>query len=100
MGGAVIRHAVFFKFKPEIGADERADFVLRLRALPQIVPGIMDPEVGTDLVHSARSYDAALLFGFPDREALDAYQNHPKHLPVVETARQICESVATVDYEL
>ncbi len=96
----MIRHVVLFRFKPEIGADERAEFVLRLRALPQVVPGILHPEVGADLFHTPRSYDAALVFGFDDREAFDSYQNHPKHLPVVETARQICDSVVAIDYEL
>jgi hypothetical protein len=96
----VIRHVVLFKFKPEIEAVERADFVLRLKALPQQVAGILNPEVGADIVHSPRSHDVALVFGFPDREALDAYQTHPKHIPVIETARQICASIIAVDYEL
>lgn len=96
----MIRHVVFFKFKPEIPAEERAEFVMRLRGLPQNVPGVEQPEVGEDFVHSPRSYDVAIVFGFAGREALDAYQTHPKHLPVVETARQICESILSVDYEL
>ena len=96
----MIRHVVFFKFKPEVSPADRADLVARLRALPERVPGILQPEVGEDLVRSPRSYDVALVFGFEDRAAMDRYQVHPNHVPVVERARRLCESIIAVDYEL
>ena len=96
----MIRHAVFFKFKPEISEDDRADFLARVQALPQRVPGILQPETGRDFLRTPRSYDVALLFGFADRAALALYQSHPNHIPVVERAKQICESIAAVDYEV
>ncbi len=96
----MIRHIVFFKFKPEVSEADRAEFVARLKALPERVPGILKPEVGEDFVRSPRSYHVALVFGFEDRAALDRYQMHSNHAPVVERARQICESIATVDYEI
>jgi len=97
---SVIRHIVFFKLKPEISAEERKDFVRRLKELPSRVPGVLAPEIGEDFMGSARSYHAALIFGFADRAALDLYATHPNHLPVVERARQICESIVTVDFEV
>lgn len=96
----MIRHAVFFKFKPEVSQADRADLVARLKSLPERVPGILKPEVGEDFMKSPRSYHAALVFGFEDRAALDRYQTHPNHVPVVERARQICESIVAVDYEI
>ena len=96
----MVRHAVFFKFKPETGEGDRADFVARLRSLPGLVPGILQPEIGEDFLHTPRSYDVALLLGFEDQAALDHYQTHPNHVPVVARAREICSSVAAVDYIL
>ncbi len=101
----VIRHVVFFKFKPEVSAEERKDFVLRLKDLPERVPGIMKdgrgtPEVGEDFMGAPLSYHVALIFTFPDRQALERYASHPNHLPVVERGRQICESIAAVDFEV
>ncbi len=96
----MIRHIVFFKFKTETSAEERKDFVRCLKELPSRVPGVLAPEVGEDFMGSARSYHVALIFSFAERAALDVYATHPNHTPVVERARQICESIATVDFEV
>ena len=96
----MIRHIVFFKFKPETSAEDRKDLLQRVKELPLQVPGIVAPEVGEDFMGSPRSYHAALIFSFADRAALNHYATHPDHLPVVERARQICESIAAVDFEV
>lgn len=96
----MLRHVVFFKFKPEISEQDRTDFFASVQALPEQVPGILKPETGRDILRTPRSYDVALLFGFEDRAALDHYQTHPNHVPVVERAKQICESIVAVDYEI
>ncbi len=101
---AVIRHVVLFKFKPEVTTGDRKDFVRSLKELPERVPGIIQegrgsPEVGEDFTGSPRSCHVALIFSFADRQALERYASHPNHLPVVERAKQICEAVATVDFE-
>ncbi len=99
-GTQLIRHVVLFRFKPETGQEERDEFSARVRALPETVPGVLRPEVGVDFLRTPRSYDVGLVFGFPDRAALDCYQTHPNHLPVVETAKRICDSIVALDYEL
>ena len=96
----MIRHIVFFKFKLAIADADRVDFVARLRTLPERVPGILKPEIGEDFLHTPRSYDVALVLGFEDQAALDAYQSHPNHVPVVARAHEICSSIAAVDYLL
>ena len=96
----MVRHVVFFKFKADVNETDRADIVARLKALPERVPGVLKPEVGEDFLKSPRSYDVALVFGFEDRAALDRYQNHRNHVSVVERVRQLCESIAAVDYEI
>ena len=96
----MISHIVLFKFKPETADAERAAFAARVKALPERVPGVLKPEVGEDFLKSPRSYDVALVFGFEDRAALERYQSHPNHVPVVETARQICQSIIAIDYEI
>lgn len=95
----MIRHIVFFRFKSDTSASDRADFVSRLRALSGRVPGIEQLEVGEDFLHTPRSYDVALVVTFRDRAAIDAYQVHPNHVPVPQRAREICDSIASVDYE-
>ncbi len=96
----MIRHVVLFKFKAGIAAEERKSLYQRLKALPEKVPGVVKPEAGEDFLRTPRSYDIALVFGFESREAMDRYQAHPEHVPVVQRAREICDSIVAVDYEI
>src|SRR2546421_8616977 len=96
----MVRHAVFFKFKPEVSQQDRAAFITELRELPAKIPSILRPEVGEDFVGSPRSCHAALIFGFTDRQALNEYATHPEHQPVLARAKEICESIAAVDFEM
>jgi quinol monooxygenase YgiN len=95
----MIKHIVFFRFKPEVAEAEREEFLSMLRALPERISEVLSLEVGVDVVHSPRSFDAALVSTFADLQALDAYAKHPEHQPVLARARDICAQVAAVDYE-
>ena len=94
----MIVHIVCFKYKAEVDASARTLHRERLRALSNI-DGIIDLKVGEDIVRSSRSYDTGLVIGFRDRAALDAYQRHPRHVPVAQFGPASCESVVAVDFE-
>jgi hypothetical protein len=40
-----------------------------------------------------------LVIAFRDRAALDAYQAHPRHVPVAQFGAANCENVIAVDFE-
>ena len=67
--------------------------------LPNKVTEIHTYEFGQDLIHSAKSYDFAIVALFANLETLDCYQTHPHHLPVVKKIQEICDNVVTVDFE-
>ena len=94
----MIVHMVCFKYRAEVDEPARAHHRERLRALADI-DGIVDLKVGGDVVRSPRSYDTGLLILFRDRAALDAYQKHPRHVPVAQFGPANCESVVAVDFE-
>ena len=95
----MINHVVLMKFKPGVCDADIEALERILDALPNIITEIHTYEFGRDLVHSPSSYDFALTALFANLEALNRYQNHPQHLPVLKTMQEICESVATVDFE-
>jgi hypothetical protein len=99
-GTFMLRHLIFFKFKPETSVERRQNFVRMLRDLPAQIPGIVEGEVGEDVLHKERSFDVALVFTFKDREALNADTPHPKHILVIEESHRINERVCSVDYEV
>ena len=94
----MIHHVVLMKFKPEVTEADIGDLEKRLDDLPNRIIEIKMYEFGRDLLHSQRSYDFALVSLFANLQALERYQKHPDHLPVVEKVKTMCESVITVDF--
>jgi len=94
----MIVHLVCFKYKSNVDPSARTQHRERLRALRDI-DGIIDLKVGEDVVRSARSYDTGLVITFRDRAALDAYQKHPRHIPVAQFGPSHCDSVVSVDFD-
>jgi hypothetical protein len=95
----MIKHVVFFKFKPEASRDERREALDELRSLPDKVDVIREFEVGEDILGQPRSWDAALISTFDDLAALEEYQRHDDHLPVVRRMQLICDAIGSVDFE-
>ncbi|MCL2545390.1 MAG: Dabb family protein [Clostridia bacterium] len=95
----MIRHIVLFRLKDRSRESlEKAAAVLR--GMEGKIEGLVSLEVGIDFLHSERSYDIALNTLFTDRAALDAYQDHPVHLPVKEHMHAARESSCAADYEV
>jgi hypothetical protein len=93
-------HIVCWKYKPETTDEQREDHRSKLRALPGMIPNIESFEVGSDILHLERSFDTGLVAKYPERAALDFYNDHPEHQKVVALGRQIAEKVVSVDFEI
>jgi len=94
----MIRHVVFFKFKPDIGAADRQAGISALRGLPDKIDFIRTFELGEDVLRLPRSWDLVLIATYDDLDALHAYTVHPDHVPVAELLRGLCVSVGSVDF--
>lgn len=94
----MITHIVLFKLK-----DRSPESVARTAAVLRDMEGKIDVlrhlEVGTDVLHSERSYDIALYTKFDSMEDLNAYQVHPVHKLVIEHMMSVREASVSVDYE-
>ena len=95
----MIRHVVFFKFKPEVPAEEWMSALDALRALPEKIDVIRAFEVGENIIPSTRAWDAVLLALYDDLEALQEYSLHHEHVVVAGKLKAVCESIGSVDYE-
>jgi len=63
------------------------------------IPFLRFIEVGTDIIHSERSYDVALYTKFDTLKDMEAYQIHPAHVKVSEYIQSVKESSVAIDYE-
>lgn len=94
----MIKHIVLFKLKDRSAetAERTAEV---LRGLEGKVETLVSIEVGTDVLHSERSFDIALTATFRDMDGLQAYQVHPEHKKVIAYMNEVRESSVSVDYE-
>ncbi|MNO05796.1 Stress responsive A/B Barrel Domain protein [compost metagenome] len=56
-------------------------------------------EIGSDILHSERSYDIVLIARMDSRDQLEAYDNHPVHVEVKAHMKQVLEASKAVDFE-
>ncbi len=95
----MITHIVLFKLidHSPLNVEKARDVLLGMEGK---IPQLRHLEVGVDVLHSARSYDLALVTKFDSMEALQAYQAHPVHVKVAEYMTSVRESAIAVDYEV
>lgn len=94
----MIKHIVMWKFK-EGEQENMLLFRDRLLALKGQIPEIRSMEVGINMNHSDRSYDAVLVSEFDSMEALRAYSTNPLHVEVSDFCKTIRTASVSVDYE-
>jgi len=94
----MLTHIVLFKFKSEI-SDAGEQVKAKLLTLPPQIPEIKTYDIGKNSIKSERNYDLALYSQFDNTDGLQTYQQHPKHLEVLDFITTVIESVAVVDYE-
>jgi len=94
----MITHVVLFKMKQR--TEESISQTKQILAdLEGKIPQLLSIEVGTDVMHSSRSYDVALITRFHTLEDLAIYNAHPVHQKVSDYLKTHCEVSVSVDYE-
>lgn len=95
----MLLHLVCFKYRNDVDAATRQRHRDRLAGLKDL-DGVTDLKVGSDVVHSPRSYDTGLAITFMDRAALDAYQKNERHVPIAQFGMTVSEHIVAVDFEI
>jgi len=94
----MLTHIVCFKYKAEVSDETRLEHRSRLAGLRSL-QGVVNLQVGADVVHSVRSFDTGLIVVFDNRAGLDAYAVDPQHVPVAQYGAGLCEQIVAVDFE-
>lgn len=100
----MIRHIVMWTLKDEAEGASREANMLKVRQLLEscrdCVPGILEFEVGLAGPGHEATHDVILNSLFASREALDAYQGHPRHVAIKPFMGAVRAERACMDYEL
>jgi len=94
----MITHIVLFKLndKSKENIEKTANVLMDMKGK---ISELKHIEVGTDVTHSDRSYDLALVTKFDSIADLESYQIHPVHVKVAEYIKSVRASTVTVDFE-
>jgi hypothetical protein len=95
----MLKHVVFIKFNEGVTDVEISALENALGGLPAKIPEIKGFQFGRDIIRSERSYDFALVSDFENLEAMQRYQVHPDHVPVIGMVRSLSASILAVDFE-
>jgi len=100
----MIKHIVMWKLKEQAeGADRQAnaqEMKRRLDACADIVPGILQFEVALAQPGLEATYDVVLVSAFENKEALEAYANHPTHQALMPFFKAVRDERQCMDYEV
>jgi antibiotic biosynthesis monooxygenase (ABM) superfamily enzyme len=99
----MIRHVVFFKFKPLATGPSRRAFIKSLSDLPAKIPYMMNTQVGTSKV-GTDDYDLVLICDFENLQKLKAFATDPNHQPVLAQEKVVIingqKGKVTVNFEV
>jgi quinol monooxygenase YgiN len=93
----VIRHIVMWTLRDPADAPR---FKSLLDGCRNLVPGILEFEVGIRSDGLEANCDVALVSSFSDSRSLDAYQNHPHHKAVSAQLGPLRETRSVLDYPI
>ena len=94
----MIKHVVCFKLKEGQSPEKAKEVLLSMKGNVSLIKEI---EVGTDFLHSERSYDVFLSVVLENKKDLEDYQNDPYHVNVVKKhMHEVRQSSVAIDYEI
>ena len=100
----MLRHIVMWTLKEHAEGATRAENIVKLKAKLEscrsIVAGQGHFEVGVAQEGYAATCDVVLVSDFDNKQALDAYQVHPKHLAIKDFVAAVRESRQSIDYDV
>jgi uncharacterized protein YaiE (UPF0345 family) len=95
----MIKHIVFFKLSKQ-GMKQRDVIVEKLNNLKNEINFIRALEVGVNFTDEERAFDIALTVLVDDKDALQDYASHEKHVELVTFIKSLDTVAKVVDYEI
>ena len=100
----MLKHIVMWKLKDHAEGADRAANALRVKALLDacdgLVPGMLKLEVAIAEPGLEATYDVVMYSEFTDKAALEAYQEHPRHVALKPFVIAVREARQCMDYQL
>ncbi len=92
-------HNFSFRWKPGITDAEIAEVRAAILDLQGKIPGLLSAHAGINISPRGGGYTFGGTMQFPDRAALDAYNDHPVHQALLPRILPLLDSAIEVDFE-
>jgi hypothetical protein len=79
----MIRHIVLFRWNEDASPEDRAKTIEAFRGLTDVIPGVHDLYVGTDIAGRG-TFDWGLTCDFSTAEDIQVYSGHPAHKAAID----------------
>lgn len=96
----MIKHIVMWRFNADVSEMDKMEMQRQLEALKELVPTVVELEIGRNRAEGPAAWDIVLYSGFNSMEGLNAYAVHPEHLKVADFVRSLVCERAVADYEV
>lgn len=96
----MIRHIVFFRWKPSFTPEIREQWITGLEAMIGNIPGMISLTHGADVLKTDKSWDHAIIADFESVADLETYNTHPLHEAIKPFSLPNVEEIAYVDFEI
>ena len=94
----MITHVVLFQPKVSATDEELTAFLGRVKALQQMIPGIVAITVGENRSIYHGGYTHGIIMHFVDEAHLQTHHTHPAHVAVVTELDRLCQQ--SIDFDL
>jgi len=92
----MIKHIVLFKVNDKSKIEEAKKLILNLK---NEISEIIDIEAFSDIGYDENASDFGLITTLKNKDDLDIYAKHPKHLEVIKFIKTIATERRAIDYE-
>jgi Stress responsive A/B Barrel Domain len=95
-----LRHIAWLRFKEGVDDARIAQHLDACRSLVGRVPAVINLECGTNLSDRAGGFTHGIIVSLANRDALDAYLEHPSHVPVAGALKADLADLRVMDLEV
>lgn len=96
----MIIHIALFKWKDNISEKQIHKIMADIRSLKSKITEVIDLYCGENFSQWSKGYTHAVIVKVQDRQSLDAYRDHPDHVPIAKEVETLEQDSIGIDFEV
>ncbi len=89
----MLTHIVLLQPRPDTSLDQIQTVLEQVKELQQIIPGVLDVQVGKNQSEQQQGYSYGMIIRFENNDQLQTYLTHPAHQAVAKEIMRVCSNL-------